>query len=398
MGDEASDGFVSGSHGNAFADEVFHECGGVEEAILETGSDAIFAEFSAGDDGGGEFEAGFEGIEGREEREFVFLKIAVVGHGETFEEDEQLWECCINASRPSANEFEDVGVAFLGHDGGAGGVGIGESKEAEFSGEPNDPFFRPGAEMCGNEGHAECEFNEVIAVAGDVEAIGGDRVESEEFRGEVAINWQRGSGERGGTERADIDSCAAVGEPFTVALEFLDIGEPVMSGHHGLCALQMRVAGHEYVGVGRAAIKECELDIGEQPIEFIDGFTGVEFEVCGNLIVAAAAGVEPATDIPDASNQGVFNVHMDIFQILAEGELPGGDFFSDLVEVSTDVVAIFGADDSALSEHCGVGHRTADVDGIEPLIKADGFGERLDSGIGCLMEPSAPCFCHCDCS
>ena len=91
-------------------------------------------------------------------------------------------------------------------------------------------------------------------------------------------------------------------------------------------------------------------------------------------------------------------MHVNIFQISAEGELPGGNFFANLIQMRTDVIAIIRADDSSMRQHRSVRHGAANVDGIKPLVEADGFSERFDSRISRLIESSAPCFRHTDSS
>ena len=59
----------------------------------------------------------------------------------------------------------------------------GKLQEAEFCGEPGNPFPRRAAEMHGRQRKCEQELDEKIAIARDVEAVGGRTGELEQSRG-----------------------------------------------------------------------------------------------------------------------------------------------------------------------------------------------------------------------
>ena len=48
----------------------------------------------------------------------------------------------------------------------------------------------------------------------------------------------------------------------------------------GLSSLQMCVSGDDYVRVLIAAVDECPLHVEQQSVQFIDGVTDVELQVC----------------------------------------------------------------------------------------------------------------------
>src|SRR5262245_50557319 len=57
-GDESADDLVCGALGDAAQDQVFHQGGGVEEALVEPLGDLLGAERGAVDDNGGQLKAG----------------------------------------------------------------------------------------------------------------------------------------------------------------------------------------------------------------------------------------------------------------------------------------------------------------------------------------------------
>ena len=84
-GDGFSDDFVGLAKGDAVVDEVVGEIGGEQHGIgYGLGAGGGVGGDSA-EHGGEDSEGGFDGIDGIEDGFFVFLHIAVVGHGQTFE-------------------------------------------------------------------------------------------------------------------------------------------------------------------------------------------------------------------------------------------------------------------------------------------------------------------------
>ena len=92
-------------------------------------------------------------------------------------------------------------------------------------------------------------------------------------------------------------------------------------------------------------------------------------QVGGNLIVAAAAGVQLAADIADPLDQRPLDVHVNVFQLLAEFELAGGDIPADLLQPGDDLVPLVVGEDADFGEHVGVGDGAADIVGGEPAVE-----------------------------
>ena len=76
---------------------------------------------------------------------------------------------------------------------------------------------------------------------------------------------------------------------------------------------------------------ERPLQIAQARGHRVDLVADPEPQVGRDLVVAAAAGVELAADVADAVDQRPLDVHVDVFQVLAEVEPAGGDFLADLL-------------------------------------------------------------------
>ena len=242
------------------------------------------------------------------------------------------------------------------------------------------------------EGQGEREFDGEVAVARRIEAVGDDALEAQR-RGDVAaVDGDRRAGQRGRAERQLIHAAAAIGQPLAVALEFFGVGQPVVGGQHRLGPLQVRVARQDHAGVAVAAADERPLHVGEQAVGAVDRVADPQPQVGRHLVVAAAAGVQLAADVAEPVDEGPLDVHVDVFQLLAEDERAGGDLGADLLQAGDDLVGLVGGEHADRGQHPGVGDRAADVVGVEAAVEADAFGEPLDAGIGVRLKHAAPGF------
>src|SRR5687767_5817951 len=113
-------------------------------------------------------------------------------------------------------------------------------------------------------GQDEGGFENEIAVARYVKAIGGDAVEAEALGDVVTVDGKAAAGEGGDAEAGDIGAAAAIGQTLPIALEFFTVGQPVMRSEHWLGALQVSVARQDDVEISIAAADEGPLQ-GKQP-------------------------------------------------------------------------------------------------------------------------------------
>ena len=84
------------------------------------------------------------------------------------------------------DELRHVRVLFLGHDGGAGGVGVRQGHEPEFRGGPQHQFLRQAAQMDHDDTGMGQKFQEKIPVAHRVQAVPEDLRKAQLW---AALNW-----------------------------------------------------------------------------------------------------------------------------------------------------------------------------------------------------------------
>jgi hypothetical protein len=155
----------------------------------------------------------------------------------------------------------------------------------------------------------------------------------------LAIDRQRCSGQGRSSQRANIESFSAISETLTVSLKLFNISQPVMRGQYRLSSLEMSISRQHDIGVLLTSSNKGLLDFNQQLVEIVDGITSVELQVRGDLIVSTSPRVQLTSHITDPRDQRIFDVHVDVFEICAEGELSGGNLFTDLVKMITDPIS-----------------------------------------------------------
>ncbi len=170
-----------------------------------------------------------------------------------------------------------------------------------------------------------------IAVGDGVERIGRGPVEAERGGGRVAVDRERGAGERGGAERALVEPDAAIGETAAVAPDHLDIGQEVMSERDRLRDLKMREAGHHRVGMRLGLIDQRALKLAQRRVEAVDRAAHPEAEIGRDLVVARARRVQPSGGRADQFGEPRLDIQVDVLVGLAEDEGAALDLRPDLL-------------------------------------------------------------------
>ena len=186
-------------------------------------------------------------VGGEEEGFFVFLHVAVVGHGGAFDGDVKGRKAAEDAAGFAANEFERIWIFLLRHEAGAAGDAVAEVHPAELFTGIEDPVFSETGEVEHGRGGGVKEVEGPVAVAGDVHGVAGDAGEAEVGGDGVAIEGEAGAGEGSAAEGAEVDASAGLLKAFEVAEEHLEVGEAVVCPEDGLGPAEVGVAGDDGV-------------------------------------------------------------------------------------------------------------------------------------------------------
>ena len=229
-----------------------------------------------------------------------------------------------------------------------------------------------------------------VAVGDAVERIGGRPVEKKRLGGHLAVDRERGAGERGGAERTFVEALARVLEAPRIAPQHLDIGDEMMAEGDRLRRLQMGEAGHDHGRAVQRTRGERALQLGDLGQHGVDRVAHPEAEIDGDLVVARARGVQPPGRRADDLGQAAFDVHMDVFERARERKRSCLDFASDLGETLGDRLGVGGFDDALGGEHGEMGLGRRDILGGQLAVEIDRGVDLLHRLGRTPGEPAAP--------
>ena len=136
------------------------------------------------------------------------------------------------------------------------------------------------------------ELDQAVPVRDGVEGIPGRSVEPQRRRGHVPVDGKGCPREGSGAERGFVQPGAGIAKAAAVAAEHLHVGHQVMPEGHGLGALKVGEAGHDGRRV-RLGLVEKSLDQGRDLLlRPVMGLANPQTHVDGDLVVAAAGGVQ----------------------------------------------------------------------------------------------------------
>ena len=111
---------------------------------------------------------------------------------------------------------------------------------------------------------------------------------------------------------------------------------------------------------------------------FVYGVTTPQPEIRGDLIVSAAACMEFAACIPESIDQGLLDMHMDVFELGTKFKIAGLDFRPDLGQSVGNLLAFVVGQYPDFAQHLGMSCRGGDILCVQPPVKANAFGKSLN--------------------
>src|SRR5262249_23748488 len=120
------------------------------------------------------------------------------------------------------------------------------------------------------------------------------------------------AGQRRDAERQDVGPPVYVLEARRIALEHLHVRQQMVSEQHGLRALQVGIAGHDALALALRRLEQRADQLDEAADSLDEGIARKEARIGGDLVVAAARGVQSQRWLADALVQLRLDQRMDV--------------------------------------------------------------------------------------
>ena len=227
----------------------------------------------------------------------------------------------------------------------------------------------------------EQRFGDVIAVGDRVERIGKSAREAERGGGAVGVDRQRRSGECTGAEGRDVHARESIEDAPDVPFERPGVCAQMVREEHGLCPLQMGVAGqvHRPVGMRIGLVGPRDEHVDEAHRALSDGVQLATHEQAQrrcDLVVATAGRVHLAADFAGDLGDAPFDRRVDVLVSRLHDERPRAHLVGDRVQRGADRGCLVRGENAAGPEHVDVGERAGDVVEKQSHVETDAVGVR----------------------
>ncbi len=159
---------------------------------------------------------------------------------------------------------------------------------------------------------------------------------------------------------------------------------------HRLRHLQVGEAGHHEFGVALGLVDQHALHLGEQAGQGVDLLAQPQPQVGGDLVVAAAPGVQALAGVADELREPRLDVEVHVLELELPVECAGFDFLRDLGQAALDVGKVGRADDALRGEHARMRKAAGDVGAPQAAVEADAGGVALHERIDRLGKQRGP--------
>jgi len=171
----------------------------------------------------------------------------------------------------------------------------------------------------------------------------------------------------------------------------------VVAKAHRLGHLQVGEARQDHVHVFLGYVQQRLLQVYQQFADQVDLAAQPQAHVGGDLVVAAAAGVQAFAGVAHQLGQSGLDVEVHVFQVQLPFEAAGFDLVGDLRHAALDGGVVVGTDDALGSQHLGVRQAAGDVGLPQAFVKehagrvaldqvAHGFGKQRGPRLGLFIE------------
>ena len=229
---------------------------------------------------------------------------------------------------------------------------------------------------------------QVVAVGHGIHAVARDLAEMQGMRRLLAIDVIGHARQRAASERAHVGQGEDLVAAVEVAAEHLVNCQQVVPQGHRLPGLEMSESGRDRIRLG--AVDQRSHQVRQRAPDPKRQALHVEPHVGGDLVVAAAGGVQAATGVPEPLDQHALHVAVDVLVTGVNGTAGLVELLEQPVQCAGQRLDVGRIDDAPRAEHGGVGTAGDDIFAIEPPVPGKRAGEGSCRIGGLRLEAPAP--------
>ena len=340
--------------------------------------------------GGKDRQTHLHSVDGVKQGLLVLLHILVIGQGQPLHHGQQGDQVAVHPSGLAPDQFGYIRILLLGHDGGAGGVGVIQIHKLKLPGTPEDDFLREAGQVHHQDRQRREQLNGVVPVGNRVHGVVSGLPKAQGL-GSLKPVYRVGGGGQGASPQGTlIQPLQTVLQPGHVPLEHIGIGHHIVAERGRLGTLKVGVARHHCISVLLGFLRQHLLQFQNHSDDNRDFLFHIQAGVHCHLVIPGPRGVQPLSCVPDALGEQGFDIHVNVLVLHRELYLVRLDIHQDRFQALNDLLYLVFLNDSLLTQHLSMGNGSRDVLLIQPGVELDGRVKIIDQSIGLFLKPASP--------
>ena len=382
---------MGAAEGHALLDQPLGHVGGQGESLGGELGHALVVQGHGGGHPGHGGQEDRQGVDGVEDRLLVLLQVTGVGQGQALEGGQQPGQVADEPPGLAPGQFRHVRVLLLGHDRGAGGVGVVQGGEAELLGGPDDDLLAQAGEVHGGHGQDEGQLGDDVARAGAVDGVLHRRREAQVGGHRVGIQAERAARQGARAVGGHRGARVPVLQALHVAHERPGVGQQVVGHQDRLGVLEVGAPGHDALPGPRGLVDEGVDDVEHETGQVTGLVAQVHADESGDLVVAGAARAQaPAQVLPRTLHEPALQGGVDVLVTGCGGEGTRDDVVLQLVQGGQHALQLAVVQQGRGVQGPGVGPRPGDVVAGKTPVETGGRAQGCQSLGGPAAEAPAP--------
>lgn len=285
----------------------------------------------------------------------------------------------------SFRALQAVGVLLLWHEGRTRGVGIRQPDEAKLGGRVDNQVLGPPADVLHQEATPLQGLEDKVAVGHGAHGVPQQDLEAQLLRHHLPVDAEWVAGQGAAAKGPAVDPLADLAQPLEVVGEGEAVAQHPVAPADWLGALHVGISRHDVVDLGLRALRDDAQEALEEGLKLVELVAQPQAHVGGDLLVAAAAGVQLPRDVlADDPAQAALVGDVDVL-VGAGDDLEGAGLplLLELEQAGLDLLELLLGQAAGFCVCAGEGDGAEDVLLVEHVVEGEGF-------VYCSMRGSRP--------